>query len=344
MERNKRKATTKARVYTSAAPEAIAFAPPSFEVDDEAGYKYLEEHGYVVFKNVLTPTEVEKGRSLAWDFLENMKGSSINRNDPNTWDKGWPDPFGKGIIVSEAVGQSEFLWHVRGVEKVQKIYKTVWATNEVITSYDGFCMHRPFEYNSNWLTKTGWYHLDQNVHTKPNKICVQGLVNFYDAGDSDGGLVVVPDSIHIFNDIFKNRPGIAKIGDFVRLDKNNNTGIWKNEVQHKGLKPIKICAKAGDMLLWDSRTIHCNSPATTPRPLPTDGTILSPRRLVAYVCMTPTNRISPQLKAKRLEAYKIGHTTSHWPEDCNISGRRNTVGGYTPVSLNDSQKQLIPMD
>eukprot|EP01089_Gocevia_fonbrunei_P007047 TRINITY_DN1806_c0_g2_i2.p1 TRINITY_DN1806_c0_g2~~TRINITY_DN1806_c0_g2_i2.p1 ORF type:complete len:210 (-),score=42.26 TRINITY_DN1806_c0_g2_i2:3-632(-) len=183
---------------TSPAPAAVPYHPPSFEVTDDSGYKYLEEHGYVVFKNVLSTEEIQKGRSLAWDFLEGLNKRKIKRDDPATWDYEWPDPFGKGIVCAEGVGHSQFLWFVRGIPKVKQIFSTIWSTEDMITSFDGFCMHRPFEYNPKWLTKTGWYHLDQNGHKKPKRICIQGLVNFYDSDDTDGGLVVVPDSIHIF--------------------------------------------------------------------------------------------------------------------------------------------------
>ncbi len=149
---------------------------------------------------------------------------------------------------------------------MQRIYSRVWGTEEVInptdickeekrllraspdysfqqqlaTSFDGFCLHRPFEYNKAWHTKSAWYHLDQNGHNKPHKICVQGFVNYYDSDavccklnlpcnsscsltsayfllQEDGGLVVVPRSHEIFNEIFKNRPELAPLPDFIRL-------------------------------------------------------------------------------------------------------------------------------
>jgi len=327
--------------FTTDAPEAVPFEPPSFEIDSPDGYKFLEEHGYAVFKNVLSQEEVLKGRELAWDFLEQAPESKIKRDDPKTWDYHWPDPFGKGIIVSDAVGQSSFLWYVRGIPKVSQVYKTIWSTDRVVTSFDGFCMHRPFEYNSSWLTKSGWYHVDQNGTKKPHKICVQGLVNFYDSGPEDGGLVVVPDSIHIFNDIFKTRAGRT---DFVVLHRNDEKGIWRNECRRKGLKPIKVCAKAGEMIVWDSRTIHCNAPATKARELPTDGSLLEPRRLVAYVCMTPLKRLTRSVAEKRKNAYYKGDTTSHWPEECNVNGRRNVRDSYSPIELTEEQKALIPME
>jgi hypothetical protein len=95
---------------------------------------------------------------------------------------------------------------------------------------------------------------------------------------------------------------------------------WQNEIKQAGLSPIKVCAQAGDMVLWDSRVIHCNAPPTTAHPLPKDGSILPPRRLVAYVCMTPMSRLTPDLIGKRQEAFRHGHTSSHWPEEIMISG------------------------
>ncbi len=121
-------------------------------------------------------------------------------------------------------------------------------------------------------------------------------------------------------------------------------GPWEKEIKEAGLKPVKLCIRAGDMVLWDSRTIHCNAPATTVRPLviskpatgahtgvfwrsthqarpiPEDGSVLPPRRLVAYVCMTPMARLTQDIKRQRREAYFAGYTTSHWPELVQISG------------------------
>lgn len=77
---------------------------------------------------------------------------------------------------------------------------------QLITSFDGFCMYRASEYNDSWRTRVGWYHVDQNGKHLPDKVCVQGLVNFYDADEGSGSLVVVPDSCNIFKDVFDNHP------------------------------------------------------------------------------------------------------------------------------------------
>lgn len=338
---------SKTKTRQSSLPDYVPTAEPTevprFDVDDPKGYKYLEENGYVVFKEVATEEEIKKGRSLAWDFLEGLK-TGIKREDPKTYDQGWPDPFGKGIVAGDGVGQSEFLWFCRGLPKVQKIYSTIWETDSLITSFDGFCIMRPFEYNSKWKTKDGkWYHLDQNGWYKPDRICVQGLLNFYEAGLEDGGLVVVPKSHTIFSSIFKSRPKLRNTGDFIPLTFDRD--FWTKDYKDANLKAIKPCAKPGDFLLWDSRTIHCNTPATKERPLPQNkGEILPPRRLVAYVCMTPSWRLNESIKSARINAYRLGLTTSHWPEDClTPSARKNSNTTYNPVKLDENQKKLIPL-
>jgi len=212
----------------------------------------------------------------------------------------------------------------------------------VISSFDGFCFHRPYEYNAAWKTKTNWYHLDQNAHFKPTKLCVQGFLNFYPSDMDDGGLVVIPKSHTIFNQIFKDRPHLKKRDDFIVLVTDQK--LWHKDLPEAGLAPIKICCASGDFVLWDSRTIHSNAPAVTLRPFPADGSILPPRRLVTYVCMTPNSRLTPEIREKRVKCYEQGLTSTHWPEECNVpSSRKNQGNGYKPVDLTPEQKALIPL-
>jgi len=315
-----------------------------FDINDENGYKFLDENGFVIFKDVATPEQIEKGKSLCWDFMEGLK-VGIDRNDINTWfSPGWPDPFGKGIVIGDGAGQSSFLWFVRGLPSVQTIFSKIWNTNDLITSFDGFCIHRPYEYEPKWKTVSQmWYHLDQNGHNKPRKISVQGFLNFYPAGIHDGGLVIIPKSHTIFNEIFKNRPHLKKRGDWISLI--NDKSLWEHEIPKAGLKAMKVCAEPGDFVLWDSRTIHCNAPADTEREIPTDGTFLPPRRLVTYVCMTPRERLTHEAQVKRVRCYMNGESTSHWPEEVSTpSVRQNRKDGYVPTVLTDEQKKLIPLE
>ncbi|RUS21600.1 hypothetical protein BC937DRAFT_92144 [Endogone sp. FLAS-F59071] len=79
--------------------------------------------------------------------------------------------------------------------------------------------------------------------------------------------------------------------------------------QHPGIPEITpsnsvtLRAPAGTLMLWDSRTIHCNRP-----PTPQGRT-----RAVAYVCMFKRDRATPAILQERCEYYETWRTTTHWP-------------------------------
>jgi hypothetical protein len=63
---------------------------------------------------------------------------------------------------------------------------------------------------------------------------------------------------------------------------------------------------AGDLLVWDSRTAHCTTPA------PSDsGAGLA--RAVAYVTWAPRGGTPEDVLASRRDAVARGTTTTHWP-------------------------------
>lgn len=167
----------------------------------------------------------------------------------------------------------------------------------LITSFDGGNAFRPFgldaeaaagtaagtaagmaAWRGGWKTSGGWYHVDQGPSNR-GKCCVQGLVTLTDATQHTGGLTVIPRSHNKHDLLFAKRSGIngGGGGDFVRVDRFDT---------RLGLEaPILVAAKAGDLLLWDSRTVHCNTPALVEgNPVQSQPSLL---RVAAYICMMP---------------------------------------------------------
>eukprot|EP00971_Amphidinium_carterae_P256231 5087384-Amphidinium_carterae.1 len=70
-----------------------------------------------------------------------------------------------------------------------------------------------------------------------------------------------------------------------------------------------VTCKAGDLVLWDSRTVHCNTPALS-TPITPGNRLL---RACAYVCMTPKAWADERTLEDRRKGYEIRVTTSHWP-------------------------------
>lgn len=292
---------------------------PRFAADDPAMVAYLKEHGYVVVKQVLTSTEVSDARDLLWEFLEKST-IGMCRLDPSTWGN---DTFCKigspsnGIVSGKEFGHSRVCWFVRQRKAVQIAFAKIWGLDTskgsggLLSSFDGGNIFRPF-HNPNiqdhqqCKTKGGWFHVDQGC-TKRGLHCVQGLVSLYAATPQTGGLCVVPGSHH-HHDELMSYAGFGR-ADFIPVPKNDP------QVLHA----ILVCCEAGDMVLWDSRSVHCNTPASE-ADAPTEATakalgcpVTELLRAVTYVCMTPKALADAETLQLRKQAFALGVGSSHWP-------------------------------
>ena len=338
---------------TASAPDHTPVPPldttpsPRFDLADPiqalAFDTHLHQHGYAVVASVASNTQILRSRSLFWDALESMPPTTqISRHDPTTWystkEHPWLPSPRNGIVSN--IGQSEFCWSLRTLPAVQHAFQRIWNnTNEpMICSFDGGAAFRPWQRDEQWLTDGGWWHMDQNGQRK-GKQCVQGLVSLYDANETTGGLCVIPGS-HLAFEAVTARQSQTPM-DFVPVRKGD-------EILNGG--KLVVC-KAGDLIVWDSRTVHCNTPAScdvvanalknkaTPQndaPAHLQQTQTQKKdsgatdngtdehneliRLVAYVCMVPRSFASDKTIAMRKKAFETNTQTSHWPHH-NIMAR-----------------------
>jgi hypothetical protein len=75
--------------------------------------------------------------------------------------KSRPGSVDIGLLNDYGIGQSEFMWHIRGNPNVKKVFSYIWNSNKLFTSFDGAGCYRNWYLNKNWKTKSGWYHCDQ---------------------------------------------------------------------------------------------------------------------------------------------------------------------------------------
>jgi hypothetical protein len=295
---------------------------------------YFKKHGYVVIKGVASQVELAQAENIFWNSSSKWYG--VHKDKIEGWgNDNWACMAATrtGVVSNDSSAHSPFMWYVRGIPKIKEVFSSLWQTEELLVSFDGYGVFRPPELYGQ--TRAGWFHLDQNGKKKPGMQCAQGLLNIYPSGPADGGLVVVPGSHLLFDKWFKE--GLVPSGrsDFVPLSKLPMKELWNSQ-------PVKLCLDPGDLVLWDSRTSHCNHPAQLipvhyPKRL---------RRLVAYVCMTPAQKAKDlkDLRAKRLEAYQNGITLNHWPHEYNAHPTDHGGSGkfeYEPTPLNDYQMQLV---
>jgi len=281
---------------------------PRFDLDDSAWEQYFKDNGYVVIRNIIDDSKVEELRNDVYSWCENHPSSKehFKRDNPESWRSPFLGDPRTGIVWASGAGQADHMWKIRGEERVQEAFKRIWKTDRLLTSFDVFNLFRPWGYDKGWRTKGGWFHVDQNGNNPDRQgfQCVQGLVNLYDADETTGGLTVIPKSHLQFHEMFTRLKISARGGDFVPI-----------HFMDPVLKPpyVKkfVNAKAGDLCLWDSRTVHCNSPGITPSIKPVEGWRLL--RICLYVCMTPFEKASKEVLNKREKAYQTYCGSSHWP-------------------------------
>jgi hypothetical protein len=139
---------------------------PRFSANDtqqvQKGLEHLDENGYAVFSNVLSPDEIISSIDLFWKHLENLLPPyQIKRDDAKTWDVAWPGRPDIGFLSNEGFGQSQFMWSVQGNPNVKKIFAEIWQTPELLVSFDAAGCFRDWHLNPTWKTISGWYHCDQ---------------------------------------------------------------------------------------------------------------------------------------------------------------------------------------
>ena len=266
---------------------------------------FLDKYGYAIIPNILTEQECDDNIKLIWKWLENL-GTDIKQNDPSTW-KGmkWPSNI-HGIIQHHRIGHTDFAWNVRSHKNVYKAFSKIWNTNKLLVSYDGACIMKPPEITGYWTRNTSWFHTDQSYRDSSKK-CIQGLITLEDMGSMDGTLKVLAGSHKYHKDFVKYK---KETNPELKAASNNWYKLKNDELEwylkQDDIKEIRIDAPKGSLVLWDSRTIHQNSPPLKGREHPR-------WRYVIYACMLPSSNSTSNDLKKKIKAFNELRMTTHWP-------------------------------
>lgn len=253
--------------------------------------EHLKKHGYVVLNNVIPSERLEVYRSQFWDWMESF-GTGINRNDSTTWtNANWPHSM-HGLLQHFGIGHAQWVWTLRTEPKILKIFARIWdvPVEELLCSFDGANLTRPTK-----RSQHGWEHLDQGSSDSEFK-CVQGCMVLQTC---DGGLKFYKNSNRKHAKFFK-KFNITTKGNWHKL--NEEEKAWYTA----RCETTEIPNIAGNLVLWDSRTVHWGyAPTNVPR-------------MCAYVSYLPRSRATPKQLERKLEVFKLRRMTSHWAVPCKL--------------------------
>lgn len=283
----------------------------------ETYIKELEVKGYCIIPGILSHKQCDNYIGQMWDWLEQL-GTGIDRNNKYTWnDNNWPY-YDKGIIQNYRVGHAQFLWDLRCEQNIIDVYSSIWETDELLVSFDGMNVTRPTNITGQ-LEKKYWWHTDQSF-LKTGRQCIQGFINLEKSQKGDACFCAIEGSHNYHEELFKTQNIEPLNLDWYELDQNEINWYLKE----KKLKQAKVYPPKGSLVLWDSRTIHCNYPSITDN-----------FRYVAYISMTPADKIdSFNLRNKRKAFYDL-QTTTHWPHEITLFTEK-------PVDKNKA-KQIVKL-
>ena len=323
----------------------------ALEVDPSASLRlrsHFDAEGYVIVRGVLSPPEVAAALSGVWSFVEAASAVKAKcRKQPTLWERllqwggvavgiprdivvverarretwteeAWPDALEGGIINRYGVGQSTVSWYVRSRRGVVTAFEEFWGQTDLITSFDGLILWR----GSPWLTESGWFHVDQNPEKKPSFANVQGVVNLLHSSEKTGGNVLIRRSHSLFPSHYCSRGALPHYA--ARLQSLNGEDWLEIPASDPLLRSafdrgdvITLELLPGDLLLWDSRTIHCSQPGH-PKAGGAEGgeqAVAEADRAAVLVTMMPRSRVRPEVLRLRPDAIERGITATHWVDE-----------------------------
>lgn len=320
--------------------QVITQGLPSLEVNATAKYgdwrDEFFENGYYVFKGAVSPEKVQSYYyKKALDWLQSFD-NGFDLHDRSTWTKEHLPQSFKNMFVWYCAAHEKFMWDARTYDNhssftlplfrfsrkkltkgrrnrepgVIKPFEELWDTNELLVSFDTFNVTLPQRKDDDFRP---WPHTDQAPERK-GLACVQGLLNLAPAGPKDGGLLLLVGSSALFEEYFstfkKRERGTfdAKHYDFYAFQPEDIK--W---FESRGCHQIKVNAEPGDLVLWDSRTIHHVAKI--------ESDII---RSVIYVCYTPAALATPEDLAYKAKLFGQFEGTTHWPH-CNIWGQGKSM-------------------
>lgn len=272
-----------------------------FELADLRWLQHLSDEGYVVLAGALGAAEVATALDHLWDFLPAATG--WQRHDSVTWHRHGFAGVGLphwGILKARGAGNCDAVWFCCSHPRVREAFERIWSTPELISSFDGFNVFLPWHHcRMDCKTEQGWMHSDQG----PGKEGLQSIQGFV-ALRRMRARVASPA-----------HPRLApphRVGDESPLSSGprflHGAALPRSAPLERQQKRLVPCL-AGDLVLWDSRTVHRNAPAQT-QPLTGPDELL---RVAIYTCLVPRAWATPEELQLRREAYDNGYSCNHWP-------------------------------
>lgn len=291
----------------------------------------LIKNGYCVVPAALSKEKAKYYESKMYEWVKSFESTKdLDFNDRSTWlEKNLPGHAPNDVFALYASSHEKFMWDARQEQGVIDIFAKIWGSDKLLVSFDGFNFGLPNRADA--PVSAPWPHVDQSPF-KTGMHCVQGIINLSNAtGDEDGSLVVYKGTTNLLEEFFATQ---THKDDWSPKDFRHFTKAEIAWFLERGAEIIRVKLEPGDVILWDSRTIHYGGAA---------GPSSNQIRSVIYASYSPVEFASKESLQRKKELFHLKKGSTHWAHD-NIVLRDQTplTADYKPDPEDRSEPREQP--
>lgn len=278
--------------------------------------KQLNEDGFTIVRNAVPAEMVAQAKAEIIAYLKGWDTRKLDAANPMQWSNAsLPPGTMHGINRTNAHLQSH--WNIRTYEPVARVFADCFgerSSENMLVSMDGW----NFVSGTHPIGPGFWPHTDQGTRFSidhPSLKMIQGQVVIEDCdGELDGGLVVWKKGHRAHTgyfvekklDVHKNWYRFSE-EDMQTFETDARKWLSARDPEKRSetavpMKRVRVGARAGDLILWDSRIPHQSDPPKTG----------GRDRIVMYVSMAPRSAATSRDIAVRERAWNERLMTSHW--------------------------------
>jgi hypothetical protein len=236
------------------------------------------------------------------DVLESNLNVPIH--GPSRW-----DAYGGEMHDLLPIWGHQAQWDIRQHPNLHQIWAALWGTEKLCVSLDSCRFTPPWKPG---YAEPGAIHWDHNPWDAEKRM-FQGVLALTDTALDQGGFRCVP-SLYLNLDAWPRRPVIHADGE----------EDWLADTT--GREIIHLSAKAGDLIVWDSRLAHSNSKNESSRP-----------RIAFYILMGPADDRSRQTA---VESWRSGRCVPWWRSRPGY----DRIEPWPPAILTELGRKLLGLD
>jgi hypothetical protein len=301
---------------------------------DEVGYSIIDiidsDNAYEIYEQLIHETIIYKmiPHDMVEDVRELLMCNLLNIN--------------RGLVpFTENMTHCKALWQIRSNPNIVELMSKLYDCNgtDLAVSFDTFGIRYAPELlklmgiKYDELNEPLQPHVDQRFELEEFEH-YQGMYIITDSDtNEDAGIVIYPSTHKLHGKHLQKILDTRKEMDFIRYP-NKFFDIFPKSLG------IKLNIKAGNLVLWDSRTLHASVSIDENRNREVTSynmyDVFKLNRMVSYICYTKRDMIK-KIDMPINDIYKKGYTTNHMI-------RRPTILEYTTFVddeyINDYHKSL----